>query len=97
MKYLGPNLTCEPWTADEDQVLVEKFKELGPHWSQIASFLPKRSSYAVKNRWHAQHQPRANDPKCDSEVKADVSAEAFPLPAQPATKMSSFLAMLLNP
>ena len=33
-------------------ILVQKQKEIGNRWAQIAEFLPGRSAMAIKNRWH---------------------------------------------
>ncbi|EAX90942.1 Myb-like DNA-binding domain containing protein [Trichomonas vaginalis G3] len=40
----------EPW---EDQIIIEKQKEIGNRWSSIAHLLPGRSPGAVKNRWYS--------------------------------------------
>lgn len=50
--YLMPNLNNGPWTRQEDILLIEKFHEIGPHWSKIASYFPDRSSNNIKNRWY---------------------------------------------
>lgn len=50
---LDPNIkhgAFEPW---EDQIIIEKQKELGNHWSAIARCLPGRSPGSVKNRWYS--------------------------------------------
>ena len=50
---LDPNIkrtAFEPW---EDQIIIEKQKIIGNHWSRIAKFLPGRSPGSVKNRWYS--------------------------------------------
>ena len=49
--YLAPEIKNGPWTADEDQLLKEKYEELGPKWSTIATFFTSRSDVNIKNRW----------------------------------------------
>lgn len=49
--YLNPCLTAEPWTIEEDRLLVAKYRELGSHWSKISKFFVRRSDNAVRNRW----------------------------------------------
>ena len=49
--YLNPNLTSEPWTTEEDRLLIAKFQEYGCHWSKISKFFSKRSHNSVRNRW----------------------------------------------
>ena len=51
--YLQPNLTVAPWTVDEDQLVLNKYAEVGPKWSFIRQFLPERSETAIKARWKA--------------------------------------------
>eukprot|EP00300_Choanocystis_sp_HF-7_P012690 c17989_g1_i5.p1 GENE.c17989_g1_i5~~c17989_g1_i5.p1 ORF type:complete len:235 (+),score=28.24 c17989_g1_i5:63-767(+) len=48
---LDPNLARGAWTAEEDIILVDKYCELGPKWTIVASFLPGRTDTAVKNRF----------------------------------------------
>lgn len=50
---LDPNIKrsgFEPW---EDQIIIEKQKEIGNKWSAIAKYLPGRSPGAIKNRWYS--------------------------------------------
>ncbi|KAH0792087.1 Myb-like DNA-binding domain containing protein [Histomonas meleagridis] len=49
--YLSPNIRNDPWTPEEDKILIQKYSELGPKWSTIASFLDRRSDVNIKNRW----------------------------------------------
>jgi hypothetical protein len=49
--YLSPELTNQPWSDSEDDLLREKFHEWGPKWATIAGFFKGRSDVALKNRW----------------------------------------------
>ena len=49
--YLAPNIKNEPWTEEEDQLLIEKHKEYGTKWSLIAAYFPNRSDVNIKNHW----------------------------------------------
>jgi hypothetical protein len=50
---LAPTVRHEPFEAWEDQIIVEKQRELGNRWSAIARQLQGRSANAVKNRWYS--------------------------------------------
>lgn len=41
----------QPWTKEEDQILLQKYNELGAKWTKIARDLPGRSDLQVKNRY----------------------------------------------
>ncbi|OHT13239.1 hypothetical protein TRFO_16685 [Tritrichomonas foetus] len=49
--YLAPEIKNGPWTKDEDELLRQKYEELGPKWAQIATFFKSRSDVNIKNRW----------------------------------------------
>ena len=49
--YLNPDLRTDPWTAEEDQILEEKYKEYGAKWNKISKFLQNRSDNNIRNRW----------------------------------------------
>lgn len=49
--YLNPTLSATEWTCDDDKLLIEKQKELGPRWNTIARFFGDRSGNNVRNRW----------------------------------------------
>lgn len=49
--YINPALRNDPWTLEEDQLLVDKYAEFGPKWNKIAKFFAHRSDNAIRNRW----------------------------------------------
>jgi hypothetical protein len=49
--YLDPNLRQDAWSAAEDELLVQKFIELGSKWAEIGQFFDGRSEANIKNRW----------------------------------------------
>jgi hypothetical protein len=50
--YLMDGRQRTAWTPAEDQMIITKFREFGPKWVRIATFLPRKSGNDVKNRWH---------------------------------------------
>ena len=49
--YLSPSINNSPWTPEEDVVLLTKYSQLGPKWSQISTFFNGRTDVMVKNRY----------------------------------------------
>lgn len=51
LNYLSPHVNKEPFTIEEDQLLIEKHKEFGSRWVRIAKYFSGRSDTSIKNRW----------------------------------------------
>jgi hypothetical protein len=49
--YLRGDIINGPWTAEEEELLVEKYAEYGPIWRTIQSFFPARTDIDIKNCW----------------------------------------------
>lgn len=56
--YLNPNINSLPWTAEEDQLLIQKVSELGCRWKNISRFFDNRTHINIKNRYRllVRHQ-----------------------------------------
>ena len=57
---LDPRIKHEPFEPWEDQIIIEKQKEIGNRWAIIAQQIPGRSPSSVKNRWYSglkNHHP----------------------------------------
>jgi hypothetical protein len=53
VNYLAPTIRSEPWTEEENRLLVDKINELGHCWATIGQFFNGRSENDVKNRWYS--------------------------------------------
>lgn len=51
INYLSPSVCSAPWTAEEDALLEQKYREFGRKWVRIALSFPNRTDSNVKNRW----------------------------------------------
>ena len=51
--YLQPHLINGPWTVEEDNMLIEKYGEMGPKWAKMTEFFYSRSDVNLKNHWAA--------------------------------------------
>ncbi|KAK8842378.1 Myb- protein B [Tritrichomonas musculus] len=52
MNYLAPGFIHTEWTIEEDTLLAQKFRELGPKWTKIQKYFPSRTANAIKNRYN---------------------------------------------
>jgi hypothetical protein len=52
MNYLMDSIVRNPWTREEDAILIRQVHEIGPRWVQIGKMLRGRSATNVKNRWY---------------------------------------------
>lgn len=50
--YLVPGFYSGQWTKEEDDLLYQKYSEIGPAWSKLSVFFPNRSANAIKNHWN---------------------------------------------
>ena len=57
---LDPQIRHEPFEPWEDQLILEKQREIGNKWSIIAQQLPGRSPASVKNRWYSSLKTNTN-------------------------------------
>lgn len=50
--YLQPSLKFEPWTKEEEELLLSLVSKNGTHWSKLSAHFPTRSTNSIKNRWY---------------------------------------------
>jgi hypothetical protein len=49
---LSPDLSLDtPWTPEEDLLLLNLFKEIGPKWTPMSDHFPGRNGIACRNRF----------------------------------------------
>lgn len=73
--YLQQDVGSLPWNKDEDNIILTKFKELGPAWDKIAKWLPNRTSSDIHNRY--------------TELQQEHTSSTLPLPINSPTTAST--------
>jgi len=53
LNRLKPNIKKTKWTESEDRLILALYYQLGPKWSEIATYLAGRTEGQVKNRFHS--------------------------------------------
>ena len=89
--YLVPGYFNGQWTEEEDNLIRQKFAELGPRWSTMKAYFTNRSANALKNRWNyfvcrqnndsVPSEPLSSPPSSaqsgDDTAEIDISALGF--------------------
>lgn len=52
VNYLSPDLNKDPWTKEEEELLLAKRDEIGNQWKKISAFFKNRTDIALKSRYH---------------------------------------------
>ena len=72
MNYLNPGFFHGQWSKNEDELLLAKYIELGPKWSQIKKFFNNRNANSIKNRWNYFISKQINN---NNEMIKDLNKE----------------------
>jgi len=51
--HLSPDVRKDPWTEEEDQIIIEAVTNIGSKWTTISGMLTGRTPNAIKNRWNS--------------------------------------------
>jgi hypothetical protein len=51
--HLSPEVRKDPWTDEEDKIIIDAHNKFGSKWTAISSLLKGRTPNAIKNRWNS--------------------------------------------
>ncbi|KJE88704.1 myb protein, variant [Capsaspora owczarzaki ATCC 30864] len=57
--HLNPNIKKDPWSTEEDNLLLELHEQFGNKWAEIAKHMEGRTDNAIKNRYNSTVSRRA--------------------------------------
>ena len=98
--YVDPDLRSDPWTPEEDDLLLKKYRELGPRWNKIAKYFVRRSDNSLRNRWQLMlrkhNRMKQQMPKIDLGGGATSIEEPPPVPEKDKEKEEDKTPMLMS-
>ena len=53
LNILQPGINKNKFSLEEDQIIIQKYEELGTKWQEISQFLTNRTGEKVKNRFYS--------------------------------------------
>ena len=56
VNFLNPNIRRDPFTIDEDLIILEKRLNIGNKWSEIIKDMEGRTENNVKNRFNMMYK-----------------------------------------
>lgn len=75
--YLSMPVKNGEWTEAEDELLVKKYEEIGPHWVEMSSYFNSRTDINLKNRFNRIQRilKKANTESENSSIPSSPSAQ----------------------
>lgn len=78
INYVNPLIKKKPWDQEEDNLLIEKYEEIGSKWKILKACFPHRSTNQIKNRLTTllRHKEKMENLNYISEEESDVQENA---------------------
>lgn len=75
LNYLEENVRKDPWTAEEDRILLENYQAFGAKWAKFSKFIPGRSENSIKNRFHSALKKQIRENRENSLEKSEKTGK----------------------
>lgn len=87
--YLAPQINTNPWTPEEEKVLMEKYKELGPQWAKMTPFFSNRAAVSIKNQYaKIIYNERRGKTQVSAVPDDDAEEDTAPMPVDDPVPVS---------
>jgi hypothetical protein len=86
--YLLESLVTQPWTPEEDALVIRQYYLIGPKWVEIGKMLSGRSGNNVKNRWHKHLTKLKHQIPRNAGCRREVAKSPEPAETKPAVNLS---------
>lgn len=80
INHLDPGISHDPWTPEEDELLIQLHKIYGNKWVKISTFMPRRSDNNIKNRWNSSISKKARLYATGNTNEPNIKESCFPVP-----------------
>lgn len=77
-------LQKDPWTEEEDKILIQAHIEIGNRWAEISKRLPGRTENTIKNHWNATKRRHMSAKGCKSPESSLLQSYVKQLFSSPA-------------
>jgi hypothetical protein len=91
VNYLLDSLVRNPWTCEEDALVIAQVREIGPKWVQIGKMLRGRSATNVKNRWYKRLRRSAPQLSAPTAALHPIREQSRPIEPKPVLNLSQIL------